>query len=286
MTAAGILQKEWKRRGVFALKVAALVGLIFLKRKKENIIFEWDIPGSILDGLIFFLAASLIISLGRFIMVAVFLRRQTKQESHRNNFILGINSIASFLTNFMFILALMVGAGVNVPEFFTSITIVAAAIAILSKDYINSMINGLIMMFGDQLSLGDYIKVGEQSGKIVDINFLNIVVETEQGKTILVPNGAIITSQIQNLGREQAQEWSVFFELPLGQILSESALESFIASRHNELSVLTKMQDLTVKVAEIKKDAVLYELSYRSLPEIKTEAAAALKKCVVEFIHG
>src|SRR5690606_19448141 len=96
-------------------------------------------------------------------------RRRNKVKTH-DNFIIGINSIYYIFLSILLILLVMVSMKVNIREFFTSISIIAAAIAILSKDYISNAINGMILMFNNQISIGDHIKIGQHKGKIIHIS--------------------------------------------------------------------------------------------------------------------
>src|SRR5690606_17931794 len=136
-------------------------------------------------ALAFFLGANIIISLARITTVRLYLRKKG-HDPMRSNFVLGINRIAEILNVGIFIVSFMLLFGRDPLEFFTSITIVAAAIAIVSKDYITNMINGLIIMFSDQLTLGDSIKIGEYEGKITDVTLLNMILTNEDSDLVMV----------------------------------------------------------------------------------------------------
>ncbi|MGE0930150.1 mechanosensitive ion channel family protein [Peijinzhouia sedimentorum] len=254
-------KKELRRRGFFILKLIILFSLLYFRNSYSNQLREWNIPSSLIDGLLFYLSGALLISIGRIVLVYFYLKRKNRNSEFKDTFLLGINRIASFLTNFILILALLITSGVDVEKFFTSITIVAAAIAILSKDYINNMINGLIMMFGDQLALNDYIKIGEYNGKIIDINFLNIVLENIDGDKILIPNSAIITGQLISYSELSLRKVTFGFELPSNHSITDEALNAAILegiSEHNSLLV-ENSDNLLIK--EIKKEAIAYEFS-------------------------
>jgi len=54
---------------------------------------------------------------------------------------------------------------ITVKEFFYSITIIAAALAIVFKDYILNGLNGMILMFGDNYRIGDFVEVNGIKGQ-------------------------------------------------------------------------------------------------------------------------
>ncbi len=254
-------KKELRRRGFFIFKLIILFSLLYFRNSYSNQLIEWNIPPSIIDGLLFYLSGALLISIGRIVLVYFYLKRKNRNSEFKDTFLLGINRIASFLTNFFLILAILIGTGVDVEKFFTSITIVAAAIAILSKDYINNMINGLIMMFGDQLALNDYIKIGEHNGKIIDINFLNIVLENVDGDKILIPNSAIITGQLTSYSELSLRKVTFGFELPSNHAITDESLNTAILEGIAEHKALLVQHSDNLLIKEIKKEGIAYEFS-------------------------
>ncbi len=208
--------KENKKRFVFFIKLFLFVIMIFgfeiIPQIKETLI---ENPGlhSIYRAVIFLLGTNILISLGR-IITARFYLRKSREEKFHGNFLLGITWISNILNVLVFIIAFMLAFNIRPLEFLTSLTIVAAAIAILTKDYVTNMINGLIIMFTDQFSLGDTIKVGEQKGTIEDINLLNLVLKNEDGDKVIIPNTLILTSQVINHQSGALQKLTFDFELP------------------------------------------------------------------------
>src|SRR5690606_11041092 len=144
--------------------------------------------------------------------VRLYLRKKS-HDPMRSNFVLGINRIAEILNVGIFIISFMLLFGRDPLEFFTSITIVAAAIAIVSKDYITNMINGLIIMFSDQLTLGDIIRIGDQEGKITDVTLLNIVLTNEDSDLVMVPNNLLLTAQVVNHSKQHIKKLTFEFDM-------------------------------------------------------------------------
>ncbi|MCU0440754.1 MAG: mechanosensitive ion channel family protein, partial [Raineya sp.] len=72
--------------------------------------------------------------------------------------------------------------------------------------YVTNMINGLIIMFSDRLSLGDHIKVLDQEGKILDITLINIIIQNEDNDMVLIPNSVIFTSLIVNQSKQNIKK--------------------------------------------------------------------------------
>src|SRR5690606_4274940 len=91
---------------------------------------------NIVYGLNTFLTASILISVGRFLLISWYGRRSGGNERIRGNAILGINQASGVLEIVFVVLGLMLAFGIDPREFLTSITLVAMAIALLFRDYI------------------------------------------------------------------------------------------------------------------------------------------------------
>jgi len=211
-----------------------------------------------------FLTANLLISIGRFLIVSLYNRKHANHDV-RGNFVLGISRVATVLNAGMIVITLMVALGIDPKEFITSMTIVAMAIAVIFREYITNMISGLLVMFADQFSIGDHIKISNYQGKIVDITLANIVVRDEDDDVVLIPNNLIFTSTMVNKSSQKSNKLIVKFELPLEKPLHVQSVE-------NHLRPILKINkniiwdDLfKIKIAEIGKDFVKYKIELNTI---------------------
>ncbi|MEX0884090.1 MAG: mechanosensitive ion channel domain-containing protein [Cyclobacteriaceae bacterium] len=250
--------KEGRKRIFFVLKLFCYILLTVLV---EFVDFESDPILSRLSGLLsaltFLLAGNILISMGRIFLVRFYLRKK-QADPLQSNFVLGINRIASMLNVAVILIALMLFFEIKPFEFLSSITIVAMAIALLSKDYIINMINGLIIMFSDQITLGDHILIGDQKGKIQDITFLNVVLLNEDHDLIMVPNSLVLTSQITNYSRQNVKKITFELEVKSGPGVNVDKMENTLKSETKQFG--NQINNLSLKTLLILKDSVKLKL--------------------------
>ena len=211
-------------------------------------------------GLHLFLGASLLISVIRLALVTWYVHRNRLKSNIKDNFIIGIDSIVGVLNVIFLVLAFMIFLGVDPVNFLTSITIVAAAIALTFRDYITNMINGLIIMFSDRLSLGDHIKVQDQEGKILDITLVNVILQNEDNDMVLIPNSLAFTSMIVNQSKQYIRKLTVDFELDLLHGYTPQQLEDRLFGKIQEFSDNIIKNGFSVKILEIKKDLARFKI--------------------------
>ena len=82
---------------------------------------------------------------------------------------------------------------VNVGAILTSAGIVAAGLAFGAQNIVKDILNGVFMVFEDQLGVGDLITVGEISGTVEDVGIRVTQVRALDGTLWFVRNGEILT---------------------------------------------------------------------------------------------
>tara|TARA_R110002111_G_scaffold838_15_gene6266 strand:- start:760 stop:1707 length:948 start_codon:yes stop_codon:yes gene_type:complete len=251
---------ERRKRIIFVLKVLAYFAFLVLQETIEpskNLLYSRLY--NIADALTFLLAGNILVSLGRIFLVRFYLRK-TKTISLHNNFVLGINRIAHLLNVIILLIALMIFFEIDPKEFLSSITIVAAAIALLSRDYIINMLNGLIIMFSDQITLGDYIRVGEHQGRIKDITLLNVVLLNEDHDLVMIPNSLMLTANVVNYSRQNIRKLTFDFETTNHSSLDVDEMEKKLKLIIEPYNKEVLSESLSLKTISILKDIVKMKL--------------------------
>lgn len=201
-------------RFIFILKALGLAGLVFLKTSYPLLAPSWGITARVIDAAIYFAIGHLVIDLLRLLIIYLYSRRFPPKKRVKNNFSLGIAQIAGILSLGVFLLAFLYALNIRPLTVLTSLTIVAAAIAIVSKDYVSNMINGLIIMFTNQLAIGDYIKTSTTTGTIEDITLINIHLVTDDGELVYLPNLLALNTEVTNYTKRLERKAFLEFEVP------------------------------------------------------------------------
>lgn len=262
MTKTALQEGENRKRTVFIVKVVVFILLVafgeYILRYSQEFGFSLV---NVLSALGFFLGGNIIVSLVRMIIVRFYLRKKSN-DPMRSNFVLGVNRIAEILNGGVFLIATILLFGEKPGEFFTSITIVAAAIAIISKDYITNMINGLIIMFSDQFTLGDTIKVGEHEGKITDVTLLNMVLTNEDADLVMIPNNLLLTAQVINHSKQHIKKLTFEFDMKIVPGLDVNEIEHKVREVISEFDQYVKHESFYLKTLAIHKDDVRFKCQF------------------------
>ena len=96
-------------------------------------------------------------------------------------FLVGLNVAGSSLQN----LALLAGA-------------ITVGLGFGLQNVINNFVSSLLIHFGRTIRAGDYIDVGGTRGTVKEIGLRNTMIVTDDGITVLVPNGSFVSGNIVN----------------------------------------------------------------------------------------
>lgn len=261
-----------KGRLIFVIKTALCVLITYSFVGLSDFYAEYPKIREIAYGINTFLTASVLISIGQLLLVSWYMRRIRRNDRVRGSFVLGVNQIAAICNVIFIILGIMLALGIDPKEFLTSITIVAMAIALLFRDYITNMISGLLIMFSDQFTIGDYIKIDQHQGKITDITLVNIVVKNDDDDVVLIPNNTAFTANIINQSLQNSRKLTVDFQLPLAHSYNQEALEQRMRTLLQQYQQDVVKDSYQLKVVGVDKESVRYKV------QLLTASGSAIKK--------
>jgi len=241
------------------IKTAIYLLLVYFYINKPLVYVEYPRIEQGAKALAVFLGPSLAISVLRLVIIYWYIRKHRFRNNIKDNFILGINRIVSILNTVFVVIAFITLIDISPKDFIFSVSIVAAAIAVTFKDYIGNMINGLIIMFSDRLSLGDHIRIGEHEGKILDITLINMILQNEDSDMVIIPNSLAFSSVIINQSKQNTKKLSIEFDMSLENGYTPEYLEKHLDKVIAAYSENVVSGGLTVKTIAINKDVVIFK---------------------------
>ena len=169
----------------------------------------------------FLLGASLMVRL----LAMIYRGRKHLPYHKKDNVTIGLSNIFIMVIAIYAFLSTFGLFGIDIYKIFTTVSIVAAAIAIISKDFIADIISGIVISFSKEISIDDFVKIGDHRGKIVDINIAKTAILNEDDDIIFMPNSTVFTSDVINYTKKQIKKTSIDFEVATTSVVSVEELE-------------------------------------------------------------
>jgi small-conductance mechanosensitive channel len=236
--------------------------LIYLKLTDYDLIDSWKIPLKKTDVVVNFLI--FLISLNTFIYVLAYFYRKRKHYSKRqnDNLIAGLNNIYYLLVSGGVLASLLLFLGFDLFTFFTSLSIFAAALAILSKDYISNVVSGTLIAFSDEINIGDTVQIGGKKGKVTDITLSKFILLNDDDDFVILPNSTVFSNEIINYTRREIRKTSIDFEIDIKHMKNVEELEDELIASLTGFHQLIRHESYRLKIVEIKKDFVSLKFQY------------------------
>ncbi len=130
-------------------------------------------------------------------------------------------------------------AGLDLGSIVATSAMMTAVVAFAMQDTLGNILGGLALQLDNSVEIGDWIKVDDIAGKVVDIRWRSTLVETRNWETVVFPNSQLMKNKFVVLGRrtDQPVQWRrwVWFNVGLDtlptkviSVVEESILQTEI----------------------------------------------------------
>src|ERR1035437_918437 len=82
---------------------------------------------------------------------------------------------------------------------------ITAVVAFAMQDTLGNILGGLALQLDNSVQIGDWIKVDDVVGRVVDIRWRSTLVETRNWETVVFPNSQLMKNKFLVLGRRNGQ---------------------------------------------------------------------------------
>lgn len=214
----------------------------------------------------------------------IYSKSQNNSVDQKDNVHFGIDNIAKLLVGIGLIIMLFGIFGIDIKALLTSLSIVAAAIAIISKDFIYDFLIGLYFSFTKNFEINEYVKLADQKGKIIEIAMLKVMLLNDDDDVVIIPNSKIYNCEITNYTKRDIRMMSIDFQLDIKH-LEEGVdnLEQELTSSLGDFSEFIESNSYNLKIVEMKKDYLDLKFQYK-LKRIDRELQKKIRRQTVRKI--
>jgi len=212
-------------------------------------------------------------------------RRGYARKRGVKNFIFGVENIRILLLIALTVFAFFSLLGVEFSRLFTSLSIVAAAIAIISKEFVNDLIVGMYYSFSDTFEVGDFVKFHGHKGRVVDIGLLKVKIMNDNDDLVILPNSKVYYEEIINYTRRDVRLMSIDFEIDIKMVGDINSLESKLIDAISKNADHIEPNSYNLKIMEVKKDYMELKFQYRLLTET-AQVRQQIKRDTVREVYS
>ncbi len=267
----------------YLFRFSALAGLLFLRKLTEKHKGFFDDAYPVVHSIISFLFFLIVVNIITGVLIMIYRLRKNLPYKYTDNVTNGINNLYYLIITFGIISMILGFWDIDVKSLLTSLSIVAAALAIISKEYVNSIISGFIISFSHEISIDDYVKISGYKGKILDISLSKITLLNDDDDIIYIPNDKVYLGEIINYTKREIRKVSIDFELSLDYFTNMEVLEKTLIDSLKDYKSYIEEDSFNVKVVDVKHDFLYLKFQY-TLKEINRDVERQIRKQTIRQI--
>ena len=121
-------------------------------------------------------------------------------------------------------------AGLDLGSIVATSAMITAVVAFAMQDTLGNILGGLALQLDNSIEIGDWIKVDDISGRVVDIRWRSTLVETRNWETVVFPNSQLMKNKFLVLGRrtDQPVQWRRWVWFDVGLDISPARVISVV----------------------------------------------------------
>ncbi|MBI5429042.1 MAG: mechanosensitive ion channel [Nitrosomonadales bacterium] len=157
-------------------------------------------------------------------------------------------------------------AGLDLGSIVATSAMITAVVAFAMQDTLGNILGGLALQLDNSIEIGDWIKVDDVTGRVVDIRWRSTLVETRNWETVVFPNSQLMKNKFLVLGRRtdqpvQQRRW-IWFAVSLDTTPTRvvGAVEGAILQA--EINNVARKPEPSCVLMEMDKGCARYALRY------------------------
>ncbi len=91
-------------------------------------------------------------------------------------------------------------AGVELSSLVATSAVITAVLAFAMQDTLGNILGGLALQLDNSLAIGDWVKVDELSGRVVEIQWRFTAIQTRNGEKVVIPNAQLMKGKFMVIG--------------------------------------------------------------------------------------
>lgn len=105
----------------------------------------------------------------------------------------------------------------DLTAFLAGLGIAGIAVGYGIQDIARNFVAGVLLLVRQPFGKGDAVKISDYAGKVMDINLRDTVIQTWDGKTVILANSEVFTNAITNFSTHPIRRRTIIIGLGYGQ---------------------------------------------------------------------
>jgi len=191
--------------------------------------------------------AAIVVKVGKMIIRQLFLVRMKTplrySERRQNTMLKLLENVLAYVVYFAAIVAVLSAMNIKVAGLLAGAGVLGLAVGFGAQNFVRDVITGFFIIFEDQFSVGDYVRIGQAEGTVQEIGLRTTKLKGLNGEIHIFPNGTIVEIVNFSLNNSIAiVDVSVAYEANIPE--AEELIRQFLAALPAQYEQLVKTPEL------------------------------------------
>ena len=91
-------------------------------------------------------------------------------------------------------------SGVDLTSLVATSAVITAVVAFSMQDTLGNILGGLLLQIDSSIRIGDWVRIDDVSGRVVEIDWRHTAIETRNRETVMVPNSWLMKNRFTVIG--------------------------------------------------------------------------------------
>jgi len=98
-------------------------------------------------------------------------------------------------------------AGLDLGSLVATSAVITAIIAFAMQDTLGNILGGIALQLDNSIHIGDWIKVDDISGRVIEVHWRHTAVRTRNGEIVVLPNSLLMKAKFTIVSRDDTPQW-------------------------------------------------------------------------------
>ncbi|WKA54815.1 mechanosensitive ion channel family protein [Planococcus shixiaomingii] len=195
-----------------------------------------------------------------------------------------LENIVAYVIYFMAIVAVLSAFSINVTGLIAGAGVLGLAVGFGAQNLVRDVITGFFIIFEDQFSVGDFVRIGTAEGTVEEIGLRTTKVKGAAGELFIFPNGNILDVVNFSVHNSIAiVDVNVSYKADINQI--ESLMGDFLGTMQDKYEQIIKPPEF-LGVQSLTPTEMVIRVVAETLPMQHFAVSRGMRRDLKEFLDA
>ncbi|HSI66739.1 MAG TPA: mechanosensitive ion channel family protein [Planococcus sp. (in: firmicutes)] len=193
-----------------------------------------------------------------------------------------LENVVAYVIYFIAIISILSAFTIDITGLIAGAGVLGLAIGFGAQNLVRDIITGFFIIFEDQFSVGDYVRIGSAEGTVEEIGLRTTKVKAWTGELFIFPNGNV--TDVVNFSIHNSiavVDVNISYESDIAKV--ENLIQEFLGTLQERYEQIIKQPEL-LGVQNLTTTEVVVRITAETLPMQHFAVARGLRRDLKEYL--